>query len=172
MAILTVGSGKTYSTIAAAIAAAQNGDTINVDAGTYTNDYASIDKDITLQGVGGRVEMVSTGPISNGKAIFVTNGNVTINNFDFSGAQVSDENGAGIKEESGNLVLNNDGFFNNQMGVLTGNIDTATLTVNNSEFAYSGVDSADGSIGHNLYAGRIQSLTVNNSYFHEDFSRP
>jgi hypothetical protein len=34
MAVLSVGASKTYSTIAAAIAAAHDGDTINVDAGT------------------------------------------------------------------------------------------------------------------------------------------
>jgi hypothetical protein len=41
MAVLSVGSGKPYSTIAAAVAA-QNGDTIEVQAGTYINDYVSI----------------------------------------------------------------------------------------------------------------------------------
>src|SRR6476659_2564465 len=99
MAILTVGSGKQYSTIGTAVAAAQNGDTVQVDAGTYTNQYTSINKNITLQGVGGMVEMVSTGPIKNGKGIFITNGNITINNFAFSGAQVASHNGAGIRYE-------------------------------------------------------------------------
>jgi hypothetical protein len=66
MAILIVGTTKTYHTVAAAIAAAQDGDTINVDAGTYTNDYAHITKNITLQAVGGPVHMVSTS-IANGK---------------------------------------------------------------------------------------------------------
>src|SRR3954453_4081715 len=136
MAVLSVGSGKPYTTIAAAVAAAKNGDTINVDAGTYTNDYASISKNITLQGVGGMVKLVSTGLIPNGKAIFVINGDVTINNFEFSGAQVADHNGAGIRFESGNLVVNDCYFHNNQEGILTGSL--GTLTVNNSEFAYNG----------------------------------
>ena len=39
MAVLSVGPGKPYSTIATAVAAAQNGDTIEVQAGTYTNQY-------------------------------------------------------------------------------------------------------------------------------------
>jgi hypothetical protein len=42
--------------------------------------------------VGGMVNMVCTEQIPNGKAIFVTNGNITINNFAFSGAQVADNN--------------------------------------------------------------------------------
>ena len=101
MAILSVGLGKPYSTISAAVAAAQNGDTIEVQAGTYTNQYVSISKNITLQGVGGMVKMVSTGLIPNGKGILVTNGNITLNNFEFSGAKVADaketlKNAAGI----------------------------------------------------------------------------
>jgi hypothetical protein len=83
MAVLSVGSGKPYSTITAAVAAAQNGDTIEVQAGTYTNQYVSINKNITLQGVGGMVSMVSTGLIPNGKAIFITSGNITINTLNF-----------------------------------------------------------------------------------------
>ena len=73
-AVLTVGPGKKFSTIATAVAAARNGDTIEVEAGTYINDYVSINKNIALQAVGGTVEMVSTGLIPNGKAICITNG--------------------------------------------------------------------------------------------------
>src|SRR5215469_9260713 len=113
MAILTVGPGLAFSTIAAAAAAANNGDTVQVQAGTYTNDFAAINKNITLQAIGGMVNLVATVQIPNGKAIFVTNGNITINGFSFSGASVADLNGAGIRSESGNLTLDNDYFFNN-----------------------------------------------------------
>src|SRR3954453_21153303 len=139
MAVLSVGSGKPYSTIAAAVAAAQNGDTIEVQAGTYVNGYISISKNITLQGVGGMVSMVSTGLIPNRKAIFITNGDITINNFEFSGAKVADHNGAGIRFEGGNLVLNDCYFHNNENGILTISSNaTSTLTIDNSEFAYNG----------------------------------
>src|SRR3954453_18448357 len=79
--------------------------------------------------------MVSTGLIPNGKAIFITNGDITIENFTFSGARVANRNGAGIKEESGNLVLNNCGFFNNEMGVLTGKNGVGGITAKNSALA-------------------------------------
>ena len=136
MTVLSVGPGKPYSTIATAVAAAQNGDTVEVQAGTYTNQYLSINKNITLQGVGGMVSMVSTGLIPNGKAIFITSGNITIDNFEFSGAQVSDANGAGIRYEGGNLTLNGCYFHDNEDGLLGGTWPTGTLTVNNSEFAF------------------------------------
>jgi hypothetical protein len=47
MEVLTVGNGKQYETISAAIQAAQSGDTVQVNAGTYTNQYAHITKGLT-----------------------------------------------------------------------------------------------------------------------------
>jgi hypothetical protein len=120
MAVLTVGSGMQYSTIASAIAASQNGDTIQVQAGTYRDDFATITKDINLVGVGGMVHLVADTTIPNGKAIFVTDANVSIDHFEFSGAAVPHQNGAGIKYETGNLTITNSYFHDNQMGILTG----------------------------------------------------
>jgi hypothetical protein len=162
--ILAVGPGQQYSTIGAAIAASQNGDTIQVQAGTYTNDFATINDNITLQGVGGMVNMVGTQQIPNGKAILITNGDETINNFSFSGAQVADANGAGIRYQAGNLILNNDYFHDNQDGLLSAPNPTGTITINNSEFAHNGI--GDGRT-HNLYVGDIGALTINDSYFHD-----
>lgn len=164
MATLQVGNGKTYSTIDAAVKAAHDGDTVQVSAGTYKNQYAIINKDLTFTAVGGRVKLESSGNIPNGKAIFVigegnSSPDVTINGFDFSGAKVNDKNGAGIRLTTGNLTLNNNGFYNNEMGVLTGNLGEGSVTINNSEFA-----SAE---NHNLYIGRIEKLTVDGSYFHD-----
>jgi len=48
MATLNVGAGQTYATLAAAVAASRDGDTIAVQAGTYVNDFATISKDITI----------------------------------------------------------------------------------------------------------------------------
>ena len=107
---------------------------------------------ITLQRVGGMVSMVSTALILNGKAIFITSGDITINNFEFSGAKVTDANGAGIRYEGGNLTLNSCYFHDNQDGLLGGSFPTGTLTINNSEFAFNGT--GDGQT-HNLYIGTV-----------------
>src|SRR6478752_7449879 len=100
MATLTVGTNEQYQTVSSAIAASTDGDTILVDAGTYTNDFAEITTDITLTAVGGMVNMVATIPPTDGKAIFTTDGNITINGFSFSGAAVADQNGAGIRYQT------------------------------------------------------------------------
>ena len=171
-AVLTVGAGKEYATLAAAIAASHNGDTIQVQAGTYINDFATITTNITIEGVGGMANLVATEQIPNGKAILVIDGNVTIDNLSFSGAQVdpADANGAGIRYETGNLTLNRDYFFDNQDGLLAGANPSGSITINNSEFSDNGVsdpNSAGYGYTHNLYVGNIATLTISGSYFND-----
>ena len=104
MATLTVGSNQQFSTIAAAVAASKDGDVIAVKAGTYTNDFATVTTKITIEGVGGMVNLVATTAPPNGKAILVTTTDVTLDHLSFSGAAVADGNGAGVRYEGGNLV--------------------------------------------------------------------
>jgi hypothetical protein len=165
--ILTVGPGQQYATIAAAVAAAQAGDTVDVQAGTYTNDFVDVYKNITLQAVGGVVKMVATVDPPNGKAIIDEGGrgvSITINGFDISGAVVADGNGAAIRYEGGSLTLNNDYFHNNQDGMLAAADPAGSIAINNSEFAYNGT--GDG-YTHNLYVNDIANLAITGSYFHD-----
>ncbi len=164
MSVLQVGADAQYSTIASAIAASHDGDVIQVQAGTYTNDFAEITTKITLEGVGGMVNMVATGPIPNGKAILLTDTDVTIDHFAFSGATVNDGNGAGIRYQGGNLTITNSYFHDNQNGLLAASDPTGSITIDNSEFSHNGT--GDG-YTHNLYVGAIGTLTVDGSYFHD-----
>ena len=164
MATLTVGANGTYSTIAAAVAATQDGDTVLVQAGTYTNDFFTISHKITLQSVGGTAYDIATVSPPNGKAIATVDNDATINGFGFSGAVVGDGNGAGIRYEAGNLVVNNSVFWNNQDGILGAANPAGTILVENSEFSDNGV--GDG-YTHNLYIGAIASFTLVNSYMHD-----
>src|SRR5471032_1700927 len=120
MATLTVGPGQQYQTIEAAVAAAAPGDTVDVSAGTYTNDFVTINKNLTLESVGGTVDMVATIDPPNGKAIIDEGGvgvNVSISGFDISGAVVPGNNGAAIRYEGGSLTLSNVDIHNNQEGL-------------------------------------------------------
>ena len=163
--ILTVGTGEQYATLAAAAAASKNGDTIEIKAGTYVNQDANINTNVTIQALGGPVIFTGTQNIANEKAYLVVNGNVTVNGITFENAKVSTAdggNGAGIRFESGNLVVQNSTFIGNQDGILTAANPTATLTVNNSTF----IDNGSGSgYTHAIYAGIIQQVTVTNSSF-------
>src|SRR4030095_7395500 len=121
MSILTVGAGQQYATLSAAVALSQDGDTIYVKAGTYLNDFAVINTKVTIIGVGGMAHFVSDGTVAipNGKAIFTTTTDVTLDHIEFSGASVPDGNGAGIRYEGGDLVVTNSYFHGNEMGILS-----------------------------------------------------
>jgi hypothetical protein len=143
MAILTVGTGQQYSTLAAAIAASHDGDLLKVQAGTYTDDFATINTRITIPGAGGMVNLGVTVPPSHGKATLVTNTGVTLDNISFAGTRVADGNGAGIRYPSGNPVINNRYFHDNQDGLPAADAPAGGITINNTEFAHSGVGDGD-----------------------------
>lgn len=163
MATLTVGNGEQYSTISAAVAASQGGDTIKVDAGTYTNDVLNISHSLTLQAMGGMVKLVGTAQPANGKGLIDAGGagvNVAITGFDISGATVPDKNGAGIRYEGGTLTLSHLNIHDNQNGILANPDADGSITIANSTFANNGI--GDGQT-HNIYVGAIGSLVVKDS---------
>ncbi|MED5372031.1 MAG: MopE-related protein [Myxococcota bacterium] len=60
-ATLTVGSGGTYSTISQAVAAASDGDVIEVSAGTFAESVDLAGKDVDIQGSGSTTIITPTG---------------------------------------------------------------------------------------------------------------
>lgn len=161
---IRVGHGRTIATIASAAKLARDGDIIEIDAGDYRGDVAVWDRAaLTIRGVGGHIRLIASGADAEGKAIWVIRrGAIMVENIEFIGARVSERNGAGIRFESGHLIVRNCLFFNNENGLLTSGGD-AELEIENSEFGYNGA--GDGQ-SHNLYVGKIRSLTVTGSYFH------
>ena len=166
MTTLTVGSGQQYATIAAAVNASNAGDTIEVQAGTYTNDWLNITHDLTLTAVGGFAKLVTANGWQppDGKAYITESGNVTISGFDVSGVTVPDNNGAAIRYQGGNLVLYDVYFHDNQEGLLGAADPNGTINIDHSEFSANG----DGSGStHNIYVGAIADFTISNSYIHD-----
>src|SRR3954447_13093689 len=177
MAILTVGAGRQYTTIGAAINASQDGDMIQVQAGTYQglDNMGEIKHSIKLEAVGGRVTLEpdpaqpevfqSKGMLLVDNPLTTEPSTVEIDGFDFKNATSSyADNAAGIRFQGNtHLILNNDGFFNNDEGILVGNTGgTDSVIINNSEFSSNGWGGQD----HNIYIGHINSFTLTNSYIH------
>ncbi len=166
--IETVGVGKEFSTIGAAVAAATDGTVILVDAGTYTNDFATNYAKVTLIAVGGRVNDVATTSPPNWKGLFTTENDLTLEGFNVDGVRIPDyygHNGAGIRDDSGNLVLENDEFSDNQDGILT-NAGNYSVTIDHSVFNDNGGNDGNGAGNiHNVYIGDIASVTATNSIF-------
>ena len=162
--VITVGAGAGYdfSTLGAAITSASANDTVQVAAGTYTNDFVTINVPLTLESVGGYAVLEATVQIPNGKAIIVQNSALTITGFEFRGANVADQNGAGIRLQSGDLTVVDSIFRGNENGILTSSGAGIDVLIRNSQFIDNGF--GDG-YTHAIYAGLIDSLTVENSDF-------
>jgi hypothetical protein len=161
----TVGAGKTYAKPCAAFAAAADGDTIEIDAGSYDGDVCIFNKNnLTIKGVGGRAKIDAAGKNAGGKGIWVIQGNNTVvENVELSGAAVADKNGAGIRQEGNNLTVRNVFFHDNENGILGGGDNTSTVIVEDSEFARNGA--GDG-YSHNMYIAEVKSFTLRGSYSH------
>src|SRR5580704_1810724 len=163
---LQVGPGKQYTAPCAAIAAASAGDTTQIDtSGNYAGDVCQWStSNLTLIGVGGgRAVINAAGQNSEGKGIWVIDGNnTTVQNIEFAGATVPDMNGAGIRAEGNNLAIRNCYFHDNQDGILT-NAGNSTILIEFSEFYRNGA--GDGQ-SHNLYIGNIAKLIFRYNYSH------
>jgi hypothetical protein len=170
-ATLTVGPGQEYATLAGAIAASADGDTILVRAGTYLNDFAEIRTKVTLSAVGGRVVLRGTENLPNQKGILITDTDVSITGFTFTGARTTraaGQNGAGIRYQGGVLVLNRCYFHDNQDGMLADPDAGGSITITHSEFAHNGDAIGPGSgYTHNLYVNAVGRLDIEDSYFHD-----
>jgi hypothetical protein len=88
----------------------------------------------------------------------VRNAEMLIENIEFRGARVPDGNGAGIRFERGHLRIVRCAFFDNEMGILTGNVADSVLEVEDSEFGQAPKHA--GGLHHLLYAGTIARLSV------------
>ncbi|MEX2616429.1 MAG: right-handed parallel beta-helix repeat-containing protein [Alphaproteobacteria bacterium] len=164
MAELWVGPGESFSTLSGAVGASQDGDTIFIRAGVYANDFATINHPLSIIGVGGMAHLTASTEISNGKAILVTNADTVIENLEFSGAAVADRNGAGIRQQSGDLTVRDSYFHNNENGILSASNSTSQIAIENSTFDRNGNGTNS---THHLYIGRVESLTVTDSTFTE-----
>jgi hypothetical protein len=148
-----------------AVAAARDGDTVELEAGAHHGQTALItQRQLTLRGVGGRAVLHADGAHEAGKALIVVRGGqVRIEDLEFRGARVPDGNGAGIRFEQGALTLQRCAFFDNEMGLLSSNTPDADLVVEDCEFGAA--PRHEGALHHLLYVGTLRSLTLSGSRF-------
>ncbi len=160
---LEVGPGKEFAAPSAAAQAARDGDRVLIQPGEYFDCATWAAKGLVVEGAGDPAKVVITDKACGGKALFITTGtDITIRNLTLTRARVPDGNGAGIRGEGAVLNVDHVRFINNQNGILAGG-DSGTMTVRNSEFVKNGV--CEAACSHGIYAGHLDSLTVENSTF-------
>ncbi|MCC6723031.1 MAG: right-handed parallel beta-helix repeat-containing protein, partial [Saprospiraceae bacterium] len=119
---------------------------------------------LVIRGVGGRPHLEAGGQYIWGKGIWVLAGNgITVENIEFSGATVPDQNGAGIRLDGTGMTVRHCYFHHNQNGILTSNPYAGEILIEYTEFADSGY--GDG-YTHNVYIGHVDKLIFRYNYSH------
>ena len=163
--LLEVGPGKPYAQPSEAAAAAQDGDHVLIAPGQYFDCAVWRQNDLTIEGVS-ETGTVITDKSCQGKGLFVIQGsNVTVRGLTLTRARVPDSNGAGIRAEGRNLLVERTRFINNQNGILAGDQPQGTMIVRDSEFLRNGT--CEGPCAHGIYVGRLALLRVERSVFRE-----
>lgn len=166
-ATLSVGPGKTYATPCKAFAVAKSGDVVEIAGNvTYSGDVCAIKTSkLTVRGVNGRPKIDAAGKNAMGKGIWVVQGSdVVIENVEMYGAKVADKNGAALRLEGTNFTLRKAFLHDNENGILTGANTASNIVIEYSEFGHNGEGSGQ---THNLYIGKIGSLTFRYNFSHD-----
>ena len=161
---LEVGPTREFQLPSAAIAAAVDGDQVLIDGGTYVDCASVRANNLTIEGRAPDAAATLRDRSCAGKGILITTGNhITIRNLTLAGAVVPDNNGAGIRAEGTDLLVDQVRFLDNQDGMLINANPASTVTVHASEFLRNGV--CNPICAHGIYAGLIKLLRVEGSRF-------
>jgi hypothetical protein len=160
-----VGPSRTFTAPSQVSPLVQDGDTIEIDAATYLGDVCGWSaNDLIIRGVGGLAMLDAQYTGFAGKAIWViAGGNTTVENIHFLHASVPDQNGAGIRQEGGQLTVRHCLFTENENGILANAVNGSTIHITNCEFDHNGF--GDGQ-SHNLYINNVDSLIFEGNYSH------
>lgn len=165
---LAVGPGERLRSLAEAVRAAVDGDTIELQPGDYRGDVTAISqRGLTVRGLGDGAVLHADGQHAEGKAIVVARGDITMDNVEFRGCRVPSGNGAGIRFERGRLQLRRCRFHDNEMGLLSASEPDMALQLVDCEFGSA--PRHPGLLHHLLYVGEIGSFHVQGSRFEQGY---
>ena len=164
---ICVGPDQAYPSLANAIAAARDGDTIEVVGGTYHETGTIRAQNVTVRGIAGRPHIDCSGlRIAADKAcLLLAAQNITLENLEISGAEISQPlgaNGACIRNEPDmSFTIRQVICHGSQEGILS---DGGKIVIENSEFYDNGWTGST----HNVYfSGNCISVTVRGSIFRD-----
>lgn len=163
-----VGASRTYQLPSQVSTLVSNGDTVSIDAGTYTADVSKwTASNLLLRGVGGRAVFNANNTAFGRKGIFVITGNnSTVENIEFANCHDVaglDKNWAGIRFEASGIKVSHCYFHDNDTGILDNGVSIAPIIVEYSEFKNNG--RGDG-FSHNIYINHSDTFIFRYNYVH------
>jgi hypothetical protein len=143
------------------VAAAKDGDTIDIYPGQYVDCAMVRQHDLTIEGKGPGVVM--TDKVCGKGILDLIGSDITIRNITLQRAHVPQANGAGIMAEGGDLTIENSRFLNNENGILSRSPKTAHIRIIGSEFIGNG--KCDPDCAHAIYINGGALLHVERTRF-------
>ncbi len=165
-----VGPDQPLKKLSEAVRHVADGDVVQIkpQAGGYYDCVIWPHNNVTIEGVGDDVRLTDT--TCAGKAVFVAAANgITIRNLTFARARAADGNGAGIRVEGGDLVIEHSRFIDNQVGLLAADRPAATITIRSSVFRGNGT--CRDFCTDTLVTGALLVLHVEDSIFADNHGR-
>ena len=165
-AFTIVETGRSFASLQAAVDAVGNARaTIRIAPGTY-RQCAVQEAGVIIFEAAEPGTVTLAGRACEGKAALVLRGTgAEIRGLTFTGINVPDGNGAGIRLEEGSLNVAYARFADSQQGILTAAIEGSRIYITRSTFTGLGTCENDAGCAHSLYVGDIASLTVRESRF-------
>ncbi len=160
---IAVGPGEEFTAPSQAARAAAAGDHVRIAPGTYYDCAVWSADRLVIEGAG--LGTVLTDTACQGKASFVIDGRgTTVRDLTFARIRVPDENGAGIRAEAPDLLVERVRFEDDQDGILAAAQPGGTLQVIGCTFTGIG---APGSAHRSaaLVVGTMDGLMVRNTVF-------
>lgn len=163
---LTVGAGQVFPTFAAAMAQAKPFDHIRLALGRHADCASITTDDLTIEGAGPADAVVLDGVACEGKGAFVVHANrITIRDMTLTNIRVPNGNGAGIRPEGIDLLVERVRFIDNENGILAAPSQNSTIIVRDSVFERNGV--CNPLCAHGIYVNALGLLRVERSRFFE-----
>lgn len=159
-------TGRSYASLQAAVDAVGNARaTIRIAPGTY-RQCAVQEEGVIIYEAADPGTVTLAGRACEDKAALVLRGTgAEIRGLTFSGINVGDGNGSGIRLEAGALNIAYARFENSQQGILSAADPAIRVYITRSTFTGLGTCENDAGCAHSLYIGDIGSLTVRESRF-------
>ncbi len=160
---LSVGPGAAFTRPSEAAAAASPGDRIEIAAGTYY-DCAVLSADrVVIEGAGPETRLTDT--TCQGKAILVAAARgIIVRDLTLARARVPDGNGAGIRAERADLLVQGVRFENNQDGLLAADAPAGVLQIEDCVFTQNGARGSPHPTA-SLVVGLWARLDIRNTIF-------
>lgn len=161
-----VEKGRSFRSLQQAVDAIGGGrGTITIAPGTY-RQCAVQDAGIVTFMAEQPGSVTFAGRACEGKAALVLRGIAAeVRGLNFTGIEVDDGNGAGIRLEEGDLTVSEARFTDSEQGILSANGVRARITIVRSSFSGLGTCEHSAGCAHSIYIGDYGSLTVRESRF-------